>query len=75
MMRNVMIPASAAKVRGLVVFGEFFFDLVFYDLPRIPRMGEEVKTGMRSLARSGKSWSNAGSPPRIVNSTCAFQPR
>jgi sugar/nucleoside kinase (ribokinase family) len=44
MMRSVMTPASVPKDRGLVVFGEFFFDLVFYDLPRIPRMGEEVKT-------------------------------
>jgi sugar/nucleoside kinase (ribokinase family) len=41
-----MTPAFA---QGLVVFGEFFFDLVFYDLPRIPRMGEEVKTA--SFAR------------------------
>ena len=44
-----MSPGSAPKDRGLVVFGEFFFDLVFYDLPRIPRMGEEVKTA--SFAR------------------------
>jgi sugar/nucleoside kinase (ribokinase family) len=42
-------PASARKNRGLVVFGEFFRDLVFFDLPRLPRMGEEVKTA--SLAR------------------------
>ena len=28
----------------LIVFGEFFIDLVFYDLPALPRMGEEVKT-------------------------------
>jgi len=32
-----------------VVFGEFFRDLVFYDLPSAPRMGEEVKTA--SIAR------------------------
>jgi sugar/nucleoside kinase (ribokinase family) len=44
MMRFVMPPASARKNRGLAVFGEFYFDLVFYDLPRAPRMGEEVKT-------------------------------
>lgn len=30
--------------QDLVVFGEFFLDLVFYSLPRVPRMGEEVKT-------------------------------
>lgn len=34
---------TPAKQR-LVVFGEFFLDLIFYDLPRVPRMGEEVKT-------------------------------
>lgn len=28
----------------LVVFGEFFFDLVFYRLPDLPRAGAEVKT-------------------------------
>ena len=27
-----------------MVFGEFFLDLIFYKLPRAPRMGEEVKT-------------------------------
>lgn len=32
------------RQRNLVVFGEFFLDLVFYNLPRVPRMGEEVKT-------------------------------
>jgi len=26
------------------VFGEFFLDLVFFKLPRVPKMGEEVKT-------------------------------
>lgn len=41
--------ASARSDRGLVVFGEFFRDLVFYDLPRLPKMGEEVKTA--SVAR------------------------
>jgi sugar/nucleoside kinase (ribokinase family) len=35
-------PAPASV--DLVVFGEFFFDLVFYKLPRAPAMGEEVKT-------------------------------
>ncbi|HEV2305671.1 MAG TPA: carbohydrate kinase family protein [Candidatus Acidoferrales bacterium] len=45
----MMTPASARSDRGMVVFGEFFFDLVFYNLPRVPRMGEEVKTA--SFAR------------------------
>lgn len=45
----MVTPASARSDRGMVVFGEFFFDLVFYNLPRVPRMGEEVKTA--SFAR------------------------
>jgi ribokinase len=45
----MLTPAFARSDRGMVVFGEFFFDLVFYDLPRVPRMGEEVKTA--SFAR------------------------
>ncbi|MFZ0639114.1 MAG: carbohydrate kinase family protein [Candidatus Acidiferrales bacterium] len=45
----MVIPASARSDRGMVVFGEFFFDLVFYNLPTVPRMGEEVKTA--SFAR------------------------
>lgn len=50
MIRSMVTSGSVRCDRGLVVFGEFFFDLVFYDLPRVPRMGEEVKTA--SLARS-----------------------
>lgn len=49
MIRSMVISASARSDRGVVVFGEFFFDLVFYHLPRVPRMGEEVKTA--SFAR------------------------
>src|SRR6266581_1021036 len=48
MIPNVTAPASARNVRSLVVFGEFFLDLVFYELPSVPKMGEEVKT--RSFA-------------------------
>ena len=44
MIPNMATTASARSDRGLVVFGEFFFDLVFYDLPTVPRMGREVKT-------------------------------
>jgi ribokinase len=44
MIRNMATTASARSDRGLVVFGEFFFDLVFYNLPTVPRMGREVKT-------------------------------
>lgn len=45
----MVTSASARSDRGVVVFGEFFFDLVFYHLPGVPRMGEEVKTA--SFAR------------------------
>lgn len=34
-------PVSASR---LIVFGEFFFDLVFYKLSKLPHMGLEVKT-------------------------------
>ena len=40
---GVMASASARSQR-LVIFGEFFLDLIFYDLPDLPRLGEEVKT-------------------------------
>lgn len=39
-----MTRAHAPTKQRLLVFGEFFLDLVFYDLPRVPKMGEEVKT-------------------------------
>jgi len=39
-----MTPTHAPPKQRLLVFGEFFLDLVFYDLPRVPKMGEEVKT-------------------------------
>lgn len=44
MIPNMVTSGFAPSDRGLVVFGEFFFDLVFYDLPTVPRMGREVKT-------------------------------
>lgn len=45
MILDAMTAASLRPRTDLVVFGEFFRDLVFYDLPEPPRMGEEVKTG------------------------------
>jgi ribokinase len=36
--------SSALARADLVVFGEFFLDLIFYKLPRAPKLGEEVKT-------------------------------
>jgi ribokinase len=49
MISGMKPSASARSDRGLVVFGEFFRDLVFFDLPRLPKLGEEVKTA--SVAR------------------------
>lgn len=42
------MASASARPKRLVVFGEFFIDLIFYDLPDLPRLGEEVKT--RSFA-------------------------
>lgn len=39
-----MSRSSSPNRKGLVVFGEFFLDLVFFDLPAVPRLGQEVKT-------------------------------
>lgn len=39
-----MTPSVGPGRVDLVVLGEFFLDLIFYDLPRAPKMGEEVKT-------------------------------
>jgi len=67
-----MPAASAQDRRELVVFGEFFLDLVFYDLPRIPRMGEEVKTQSCArfpgggLATTALVASALGTPTRVI---------
>ena len=37
----------------LVVFGEFFSDMIFYHLPRRPRFGEELKTDSFLVAPGG----------------------
>lgn len=39
-----MIASASARSQRLVIFGEFFLDLIFFDLPDLPRLGEEVKT-------------------------------
>lgn len=44
MILNVMASSSGTRGATLVVVGEFFLDLVFYALPDLPRLGEEVKT-------------------------------
>jgi sugar/nucleoside kinase (ribokinase family) len=52
-MRRVMSSTCASHNCSLLVFGEFFLDLVFYNLPRIPRMGEEVKTAKFEIFPGG----------------------
>ena len=39
-----MASSSGSRGPTLVVVGEFFLDLIFYALPDLPRVGEEVKT-------------------------------
>jgi ribokinase len=64
--------ASARNDRGLVVFGEFFIDLVFYDLPRVPRLGEEVKTASFArfpgggLATTALVAASLGTPTKVI---------
>lgn len=41
------------KAFDLVVFGEFFSDLIFYRLPDKPRLGEEIKTEYFLVAPGG----------------------
>jgi ribokinase len=43
----------ASNSANLVVFGEFYLDLVFYGLPSVPRMGEEVKTKKFAVSPGG----------------------
>lgn len=72
MMRSVITPASAQNNQGLVVFGEFFIDLVFYGLPKIPRMGEEVKTANFArfpgggLATTALVAAGLGTPTKVI---------
>jgi ribokinase len=72
MIANMVTTAFAPSDRGLVVFGEFFFDLVFYDLPTIPRMGREVKTANferlpgGGLATTALVAARLGTPTRAI---------
>jgi sugar/nucleoside kinase (ribokinase family) len=46
-------PAAVERRVHLVTAGEAFEDLIFYDLPRLPRAGEELKTSRFSRAPGG----------------------
>jgi len=65
-------PASTRSNRGLAVFGEFFLDLIFYNLPQTPRMGEEVKTASVArhpgggLATTALVAASLGTPTKVI---------
>lgn len=67
-----MIPTPAQNGRSLVVFGEFFVDLVFFNLPDVPRLGEEVKTACFArfpgggLATTALVAAGLGTPTKII---------
>jgi sugar/nucleoside kinase (ribokinase family) len=48
-----MTKRKTAAQSDLVVFGEFFSDMIFYDLPDRPRLGEEIKTDSFLIAPGG----------------------
>jgi sugar/nucleoside kinase (ribokinase family) len=66
--------ASSSNTRGpaLVVVGEFFLDLIFYALPDLPKLGEEVKTRHFAqlpgggLATTSLVASNLGTPTAVI---------
>jgi sugar/nucleoside kinase (ribokinase family) len=67
-----MMPASANNSRALVVFGEFFLDFVFYNLPGAPQLGEEVKTASFArfpgggVAKTALVAAALGTPTRVI---------
>jgi sugar/nucleoside kinase (ribokinase family) len=52
-------------LRPLIAAGEFFFDFIFYQLERLPRMGEELVTPNFSLALGGGAPSTAITAARL----------
>ena len=50
---NKKTRANGESKFDLVVFGEFFSDMIFYHLPRRPRFGEESKTDSFLVAPGG----------------------
>lgn len=60
---------NAAKSFDLVVFGEFFSDLIFYGVPDRPRLGEELKTSHFLIAPGGGLATTALAATRLWTST------
>lgn len=52
-------------MRPLIAAGEFFFDLIFYRLDRLPRMGEELVTPNFALALGGGAPNTAITAARL----------
>ena len=52
-------------MRSLIAAGEFFFDLIFYRLESLPRMGEELVTPNFSLALGGGAPNTAITAARL----------
>jgi sugar/nucleoside kinase (ribokinase family) len=81
MILNVMSAARPPNVRRLVVFGEFFIDLVFHNLPKLPQMGLEVKTRSLSECAGGGLATTAlvaaalGTPTAVITRVGADAPR
>lgn len=61
--------SGPAKKFDLVVFGEFFSDMIFYQLRAQPRFGEEVKTDSFLIAPGGGLATAAVAASRLGSST------
>ncbi len=53
----------------LITAGEFFFDLIFHRLARLPRLGEELKTNNFALALGGGAVTTAVTAARLGRKT------
>jgi sugar/nucleoside kinase (ribokinase family) len=60
---------ETATTIDLVVFGEFFSDMIFYGLRNQPRFGEEVKTGSFLIAPGGGLATSALAASRLGSTT------
>ena len=67
-----MTPSAGPHRVGLVVLGEFFVDLVFFNLPKAPKMGEEVRTDKFAefpgggVATTASVAASLGSPTTVI---------
>ena len=60
---------TRAQSGRLICAGEFFFDIIFYDLPRLPRLGEEVVTDNFALDVGGGAAITASVAARLGRAT------